>query len=775
MPAASPATDRNLLLGILALQMDFISRDALIAAMHAWVLDKAKPLGQILVEQGALRPENRAWLEAGVEQHLARHGNDAGKSLSALRSLGPVREDLRQIADADVQASLTNAAADDATNDPYATREAVGVPTSSGQRFRILRPHARGGLGEVFVARDEELNREVALKEIQGKHADHPEGRARFLLEAEVTGGLEHPGVVPVYGLGRYPDGRPYYAMRFIRGDSLKEAVAAFHHEKQSLPPGERALRLRQLLGRFVDVCNAVAYAHSRGVLHRDLKPANVMLGPYGETLVVDWGLAKILDRTEAGSSEKVLRPSLGSDTTVTQTGAVLGTPAYMSPEQAAGKLDELGPTSDVYSLGATLFCLLTGQAPFPSGDAGEVLGKVQRGEHPRPRELDPHIHPALEAICLKALALRPGDRYPSPKALADDLEHWLADERVAAYREPAWRRLSRWGRRRQGMVGSLAALLAVAIGLGAVSLSRAVDAYLIEREARRRWAEHPDFKPNRDPGKLKFNHQLHMAAGLGLIGDRNVFTLAKIAPEERERYRRPGQGDESPVQLRCASCHSLDSSEFQVSRERLGWLPVNSVLPARTSGQHMLPIVYELHCRACHGLDFVRGGGGAITGHRLQPAEVRALLEGFFAREYLNGVVPRPAGVEGRLPDYVAEKVAGVERRLYDKSTCMQCHYGETGGDSFVPRRIEPTIIPEVWYPNAFFSHAAHAAVDCTDCHAATDSAAADDVLIPDVNNCRRCHNPPGRGEAAGTARYTCSECHSRDMLTRLKEHRAR
>src|SRR5262249_8760269 len=157
-------------------------------------------------------------------------------------------------------------------------------------RFRVLRPHARGGLGEVHVAQDEELHREVALKEIQDRHADNPDSRARFMLEAEITGGLEHPGIVPGYGLGTYADGLPYYAKRFIQGDSLKEAIERFYQAEELHPagrdPGQRALEFRQLLGRFVDVCNAIAYAHSRGILHRDLKPGNIMLGNYGETLV---------------------------------------------------------------------------------------------------------------------------------------------------------------------------------------------------------------------------------------------------------------------------------------------------------------------------------------------------------------------------------------------------------------------------------------------------------------------------------------------------------
>jgi serine/threonine-protein kinase len=360
----------------------------------------------------------------------------------------------------------------------------VGTPTSSGLRFRVLRPHAQGGLGQVSVALDAELGRHVALKEIQPDYADDPASQGRFLLEAEVTGNLEHPGVVPVYGLGRHPDGRPYYAMRFVRGESLQDAIRRFHQaETPGRDPGERALALRGLLRRFVDVCNAVAYAHSRGVLHRDLKPANVMLGPYGETLVVDWGLAKPVGRPEGvmPTEEGTLRPARAGGPAATQAGAAVGTPGYMSPEQAAGQADALGPASDVYSLGATLYCLLTGRAPVEDPDPLVVLVRAQLREFPPPRRLKPDVPAALDAVCHKAMAHNSRDRYPGALDLAADVEHWLADEPVGAWQEP-WRvRAGRWVRRHKPQVAALAATALVALLLGGAGL------WWVQRQAEQR------------------------------------------------------------------------------------------------------------------------------------------------------------------------------------------------------------------------------------------------------------------------------------------------
>jgi tetratricopeptide (TPR) repeat protein len=260
--------------------------------------------------------------------------------------------------------------------------------------------------------------------------------------------------------------------MRFIKGDNLKEAIRRFHEaEKPGRDPGERSLALRDLLRRFVDVCNAVAYAHSRGVLHRDLKPGNIMLGKYGETLIVDWGLAKPVGRSEQTrtTEESTLQPSSASDWAATVMGTVIGTPSYMSPEQAAGRLDLLGPASDIYSLGATLYALLTGTAPFEESDKVELLQQVQRDAWLPPRLVKPNIPPALDAICRKAMALQPQDRYASALGLAADVEHWLADEPVTAYREPWSTRTGRWLRRHRPLVAGAAALLLAAVPFSVV------------------------------------------------------------------------------------------------------------------------------------------------------------------------------------------------------------------------------------------------------------------------------------------------------------------
>lgn len=463
----SSSADRNLLYGVLALQLDFIKRDALVAAMNSWLLRKELSIGQILLEQGAVDQQHHDLIDALVLAHLKQHGECAERSLAALSSLGSIRDALEAVSDRELQDSLCRIP----THPSPASIQTMAMnmlePKPTESRFRILRQHAKGGLGEVHVALDVELHREVALKEIQKRHADDPESRTRFLMEAQITGGLEHPGIVPVYGLGQYIDGRPFYAMRFIRGDSLREAIDRFHRaDAPDRDPGERTLEFHKLLGRFVDVCDAMQYAHDRGILHRDLKPGNIMLGRYGETLVVDWGLAKPIGKSESseGSDEPTLRLESASSSAETVAGTALGTPQYMSPEQAEGRLDRLGTASDVYSLGATLYCLLTGRAPFELEEVGEILRKVQRGLFPPPRKIQSRIPRNLEAVCLKAMALRREDRYASPGALAEDIKNWLANEPVSAWPEPWSWRVARWGRRHRAVVEGLVCLVAAGL-----------------------------------------------------------------------------------------------------------------------------------------------------------------------------------------------------------------------------------------------------------------------------------------------------------------------
>jgi serine/threonine protein kinase/tetratricopeptide (TPR) repeat protein len=483
--SSAPEPSRDLLFGLLAVQNGLIDRGRLLKALDSWCPDKFVPLAEHLVRRGDLTEEDRAGIDVMVALHLRKHDGDTSKCLASVPGSNSTLDCIAStLTDPDVDATLTHVGSGSTATelDPdHLEADQFGAAGSDRCRFRVLRPHAHGGLGAVFVALDTELNREVALKRILDRHADDPSSRQRFLVEAEITGGLEHPGIVPVYGMGTYADGRPYYAMRFIRGDSLRDAIGKFHQETSHADPGRRALEMSKLLRRFVDVCNAMEYAHARGVLHRDLKPGNIIVGKYGETLVVDWGLAKSLgDAGPAnGGNERPLRPSSASGSVETLAGRALGTPAYMSPEQALGELDRLGPRSDVYSLGATLYALLTGKAPF-SGAMEDVISAVTKGEFAAPRVHDASVPRALEAICLKAMALRPEDRYASCRALADDVERWLADEPVAAYPDPTADRVARWARHHRPAMTAAAALLVAAV----VGLS--IGSGLIWREQRR-------------------------------------------------------------------------------------------------------------------------------------------------------------------------------------------------------------------------------------------------------------------------------------------------
>ena len=468
------ASDRNLLVGIVALQMNFVSRDALIQAMQVWTVNKKEPIENIFHAMGSLDRKTRILLTALVDKHLEHHDNDPEKSLASLSSIGDLRTRLNGIHDPEIDKSIQFLDGDfSSSSQDSSMYRTVGFPSKPGGRFRILRHHKDGGLGMISVARDEELNRNVALKEIRERYAENETARERLRIEAEITGGLEHPGIVPVYGLGNYDDGRPFYCMRFIKGDSLRGAIKTFHTSKSSLSRTQRILELRSLLRRFIDVCDAIGYAHSRSVLHRDLKPDNIMLGRFGETLVVDWGLAKAICENDAEQeislTDQPIVPRSGSSAAPTMAGSAIGTPQYMSPEQAEGRIDLLGPATDVYSLGATLYCLLTGQSAFTSEDRSVVLGNVRNGVFPAPKKIDRSVPPALEAICLKSMQRDPSSRYQSPTDIGQDIERWLADEPVSVFSEPWSERLARFVRLHKTAFAGIVAALMMALIASAV------------------------------------------------------------------------------------------------------------------------------------------------------------------------------------------------------------------------------------------------------------------------------------------------------------------
>jgi serine/threonine protein kinase/tetratricopeptide (TPR) repeat protein len=410
-------------------------------------------------------------------------------------------------------------------------------------RYKLLDNFAHGGLGNIWLAEDTSIHRQIAFKELLPKALKNRSVVERFMEEAQITGQLEHPCIVPIYDVGYQENGTPFYAMKLLKGGNMEKAIEEMH----ALARGstERQLAFTRLLRQVISVCQALGYAHGKGVLHRDLKPLNVMLGEFGETLVLDWGLAKVIDveghhevvtdsdgqldkvdpnasvdagtiietqtstsnvgvtKTEGASEIAATKTSMtamgGAQTKTTETGSflrrqvatdarsagshtmmgqIMGTPAYMPPEQAEGKIDQLDARTDIYSLGGILYKLLTNHSPVGRGRPQEVLKKVIAGEIKPPREIDPTIHPALEAICRKAMAQKQEDRYPKALDMAADLEAWLSDEPVSAYPDPWQTRLRRWYKRHRTLVhssGIAVAVIGIAIGGWTLAESRRI------------------------------------------------------------------------------------------------------------------------------------------------------------------------------------------------------------------------------------------------------------------------------------------------------------
>ncbi len=379
---------------------------------------------------------------------------------------------------------------------PHLAGRPLDLPAAEG-RYATRELLARGGMGEVFRADDELIGRRVALKRLR---PGCDELRERFLAEAQITGQLGHPGIVPLYDVGQDGEGGPFYIMKLVEGSTLRQAIKD-HHQGTNPAGTTRPLRGLQLLQVFVNLCQTVAYAHSRGVIYRDLKPDNVMLGAYGETLILDWGLAK--RRGPMGASLQEPRTSLGlGGSTATHDGTVVGSPSYMSPEAASGKHEEVTERSDVFLLGATLYEILTGVPPRRGSSAAQLLELARTVDPSPPRSLLPSLPRRLEAICLKAMARRPEDRYGSPLELADDVQRFLAEEPVTAFPDGRAARCWRWckRRRRQLALAGMAVALLVCAGL-AVAKVQEVRQWRQRERARRENRERVGRKRSLPPG----------------------------------------------------------------------------------------------------------------------------------------------------------------------------------------------------------------------------------------------------------------------------------
>jgi WD40 repeat protein len=318
---------------------------------------------------------------------------------------------------------------------------------------------ARGGMGRVVRAHDRKLGREVAIKEIL---APGPDQVRRFDREIRITARLQHPAIVTLYSAGRWPDGRRFLEMRYYAGRPLQEVV------RGTRTPDERLA----LLPRIITVVEALAYAHGQGIIHRDLKPSNVLCGEFGETVVIDWGVAKDLNQPSSDVSVETREPKERDETAA---GTVLGTPSYMAPEQA--EAHAVDTRADVYALGAMLYHVLAGEPPYVADTARDVIAAVKKGPPPSLAQRAPQAPPELLAIVAHAMARHPNDRYPNAAAMAEDLRRFHTGQLVASHRYTSVQLLGRWLRRHRVLVASSLATLATAAIIGAVAVSRLVRA----------------------------------------------------------------------------------------------------------------------------------------------------------------------------------------------------------------------------------------------------------------------------------------------------------
>jgi len=324
----------------------------------------------------------------------------------------------------------------------------------------------RGGMGAVFATVDQDIRRKVAMKVILPHAQTSVPHIKRFLEEAQVTGQLEHPNIVPVHDIGIDEESQIYFTMQMVRGEDLESII-------NKISKGDEQYRQKYSLGtliqNFMKICEGVGYAHSKGVLHRDIKPENVMVGSFGEVMVMDWGLAKVLGRDDIQTKDGSEPSPDTASSYVTMEGQVMGTPSYMSPEQAMGKISELDERSDIFSLGGILYKILTGEAPYKGKNAREALEKAKKRmlQAPDLRKPATQVPPELNAICMKAMARDKEDRYPDAMALKNDLQLYLDGKSVSAKKDNLFIRTKKWViRNKVAAMGIAAAIVCLVIGI---------------------------------------------------------------------------------------------------------------------------------------------------------------------------------------------------------------------------------------------------------------------------------------------------------------------
>lgn len=457
----NPASDKNFLFVLIAYQNGYITVDQFLECAVVWNKDPKREIGEILVEKKFLDETERFNIHGIVEDRVRRLGG-LENSLSFAIDNGSVP---------DAQ-DLPQEWADRLNRD---TKIIPPRESSSGSlvanRYQLRNELGQGGQGIVYEADDLELGRRVAIKKVRQEYEDDPNAIGGLIEEARNTSRLDHSSIVPVYDVNKDERGKPLFAMRLIRGERLSDVIDRIDYKQLNRPKYLNAIR--PLIRHLIDVCNAVQYAFDdNNVIHRDIKPDNIMIDRYGDTVLMDWGMGKsVNDSSQLDEQASIFfRPSLfdsDSGSERTRAGTIKGTMHYMSPEQAQGLVKKIDHRTDIYLLGATLYKTLVGKTPYrmEQGKFFEMLQRARKNEFEAPRSANALVPKELEAICLKAMATEPNDRYQRAETLAQDLENWIAGEPVTALPDGLMRKTERWLKRnaRSAIIGLTILSLGVA------------------------------------------------------------------------------------------------------------------------------------------------------------------------------------------------------------------------------------------------------------------------------------------------------------------------